>query len=36
MMPIKRQIAAAARLKRTRINMNLKKEAHSGLSPTMG
>jgi hypothetical protein len=36
MMPMKRQMAAAARLKRTRINMNLKKEAHSGLSPTIG
>src|ERR1700733_300873 len=35
-MPTKRQMAAAARLKRTRINMNLKKEAHSGLSPTIG
>jgi len=35
-MPMKRQMAADARLKRTRINMNLKKAAHSGLSPTIG
>jgi hypothetical protein len=35
-MPMKRKIAAAARLKRTRNKTNLRKFGHAGIKPVMG
>ena len=35
-MPMKRHIAAAARLKRTRTNINLRNSGHAGVKPDMG